>query len=285
MDCQREKEKTMTNKTQFLEKNGRHIAFDDTGGSGPLIIAAPGMGDTRGVYRHLSPLLTRAGLRLVTFDLRGLGESSVDWDDYGDAAIASDYLSLLDHLDSNSAVLIGNSKTASSVVIAAVDGLDRVSGLVLLGPFARVVPIKRWQKLTFGLMLSGPWGRSVWVSYYRKNLYPGNKPEDHENHVAALSRNLAEPGRFAAFKKQAKDSHAEAGTKLEKIRQPSLIVMGTADPDFSDPEKEAHELASIMKADLLLVEGSGHYPHADNPDKVAKAVVELVKRAEIKKHT
>ena len=274
----------MSDKTQFLEKNGRCIAFDDTGGSGPLIIAAPGMGDTRGVYRHLSPLITMAGLRLVTFDLRGLGESSVAWDDYSDAAIASDYLSLLDHLDKDYAVLVGNSKTASSVIIAGADNPHKVSGLVLLGPFARVVPIKWWQKLMFGLMLSGPWGRGVWVSYYKKNLYPGNKPKDHENYVAALSRNLAESGRFAAFKKQANDSHSVAGTKLEKISQPSLVVMGTADPDFPDPGKEAHELAGIMKADLLLVEGSGHYPQADNPDKVAKAVVDLVKRAETEKH-
>lgn len=273
----------MSDKTQFLEKNGRRIAFDDTGGSGPLIIAAPGMGDTRGAYRHLSPLLTRAGFRLVTFDLRGLGESSVDWPDYSDAAIASDYLSLLDHLGSDPAVLIGNSKSASSVIIAGTDNPHKVSGLILLGPFAREVPIKWWQKLMFGLMLRGPWGRGVWVSYYKKNLFPGKKPQDHEDYTAALYRNLAEPGRFKAFKEQAKDSHAEAGTRLENIRQPSLIVMGTADPDFPDAEKEAHELASIMKADLLLVEGSGHYPHADNPDKVAKAVVDFVKRAETKK--
>jgi alpha-beta hydrolase superfamily lysophospholipase len=74
----------MTDKTQFLEISGGRIAYDDSGGSGLLVIAAPGMGDTRGVYQHLSPLLTGDGLRLVTFDLRGLGESSVEWDDYSD---------------------------------------------------------------------------------------------------------------------------------------------------------------------------------------------------------
>ncbi len=273
----------MSHKTQNFGKAGGHIAFDDTGGSGPLVIAAPGMGDTRGVYRHLSPLLTKAGLRLVTFDLRGLGESSVGWDDYSDAAIASDYLSLLDHLGSTSAVLIGNSKTASSVIIAGTDNPDKVSGLVLLGPFAREVPIKRWKKLAFGLMLGGPWGRRIWISYYKKNLYPGIKPKDHEGHVAALSQNLAEPGRFEAFREQAKDSHAESGARLKNVRQPSLIVMGTADPDFPDAKKEAHELAEIMKGDVLLVEGSGHYPQADNPDKVAQAIIDLVGRIETKK--
>jgi alpha-beta hydrolase superfamily lysophospholipase len=59
----------MNNKTQFLEIPGGRIAYDDTGGSSPLVVAAPGMGDTRGVYRHLSPFLEIAGLRVVTFDL------------------------------------------------------------------------------------------------------------------------------------------------------------------------------------------------------------------------
>lgn len=264
--------------TQFLEKSEGRIAYDDTGGPGPLIIASPGMGDTRGVYRHLSPLLTDAGLRLVTFDLRGMGESSVEWDDYSDAAIASDYISLLDHLDRSSAVFIGNSKTASSVVIAAADYPDKVSGLVLLGPFAREAKITWWQKWMFGFMLGGPWGRRVWVSYYKKSLYPGNKPRDHKDYVAVLSRNLAEPGRFLAFKKQANDNHAESGTKLEKVHQPSLIVMGTADPDFPDAKKEANELAAILKSDVQFLEGSGHYPQADNPEKVAQAIIDFVKR-------
>jgi alpha-beta hydrolase superfamily lysophospholipase len=69
----------MSLKTQFLERGGSRIAYDDSGGSGPLPIAAPGMGDMRGVYRHLSPLLTESGLRLVTFDIRGLGETSARW--------------------------------------------------------------------------------------------------------------------------------------------------------------------------------------------------------------
>jgi pimeloyl-ACP methyl ester carboxylesterase len=122
----------MSSETQFLEKPGGRIAYDDSGGSGAIVIAAPGMGDTKGVYRYLAPLLIDAGIRMVTFDLRGLGESSVVWDDYSDAAIASDYISLVDHLGESPAVLFGNSKTASSVVIAATTHPDKVSGLVLL---------------------------------------------------------------------------------------------------------------------------------------------------------
>jgi pimeloyl-ACP methyl ester carboxylesterase len=99
--------------------------------------------------------------------------------------------------------------------------------------------------------------------------------------VAALSRNLAEPGRFKALKEQAKDSHAESGRRLSQIRQRALVIMGTADPDFPDPEVEAEELAGLLRGEVLLVEGSGHYPQADNPEKIAPTIVDFVRRTEL----
>ena len=181
----------MKRKTLFLNRGDGKIACDDSGGSGPLVIASPGIGDLRQVYRHLSPLLIEAGVRFVSMDLRGLGESSIDWADYSDVSIASDYLALVEQLNSSPAVLIGNSKTASSVVIASTEDPDKVSGIILLGPFAREVPIKWWQKALFGLMLGGPWGRSAWISYYKKNMYPGNKPDDFREYVKILADNPA----------------------------------------------------------------------------------------------
>ena len=64
--------------TEFLERPGGRISYDDSGGDGPLVIAAPGMGDSRKVYRHIAPALTDAGLRIATMDLRGIGESTVN---------------------------------------------------------------------------------------------------------------------------------------------------------------------------------------------------------------
>ena len=162
--------------TQYLERPGGRIAYDDTGGDGQLVVAAPGMGDTRGSYRHVRAAMADAGLRFVTMDLRGMGESSARWEDLSDQGVASDYLALVEGLDAGPAVLIGNSKSCASAVIAATDAPDEVAGIVLIGPFVRVVPAKWWQQAMFAAMLAPPWGRSAWVSYYRKSLYPGPKP-------------------------------------------------------------------------------------------------------------
>lgn len=265
--------------TQFLDRPGGRVSYDDNGVDGPLVIAAPGMGDTRNSYRHLRDGLAAADIRFVTMDVRGMGESSVDWNDLSDAAIASDYLALVDELGGGPAVLVGNSLSCASSVIAATDAPDKVAGLMLLGPFVRDVPTAWWQKAAFGAMLSPPWGRSVWVSYYRKNLYPGTQPADHDAYVSALSDNLREPGRFSAFRSISTNSHAESGKRIASVQQPVVVVMGSADPDFPDAAAEATELGEIMGAKVVMSDGSGHYPQADDPTLVLDALVELVRSA------
>jgi pimeloyl-ACP methyl ester carboxylesterase len=270
----------MTNDmTSFLERPGGRIAYDDSGGSGRLLVAVPGMGDTRGVYRHLAPLMKAAGFRFVAMDLRGLGESSVGWDDVTDAAVASDIVALIDHLRGGPAVVIGNSMSAASAVIAATNDPDKVAGLVLIGPFARRAPVKWWQSLTFRVGLLPPWGRSIWLDYYRDKLYPDVEPPDLDDHVARLRSNLKERGRLAAFRKMSRNSHEESGKRLGRVRQPTLVVMGALDPDFPDPQAEARAIADATKGEVLMVRRSGHYPQADNPARVGTAIVAFTKKA------
>ena len=54
--------------------------------------------------------------------------------------------------------------------------------------------------------------------------------------------------------------------------------MGTADPDFPSPEVEANGIGEAMNADVVMSDGSGHYPQADNPALVADALIDLVDR-------
>lgn len=264
--------------TDHLERDGGSIAYDDTGGEGPLVVAAPGMGDLRAVYRFLGPSVAAAGFRFVSMDLRGVGESSTEWDDYSDAAIGEDMAALVRHLDAGPAVLIGNSLTAASAVLAATGHPDKVAGLVLIGPFVRDISTPAWQRMAFRAMLTPPWGKSAWVSYYRKQMYPRATPSDHGDYVNRLGQNLAEPGRFRDFRALAFNSHADAEARLDDVDVPVLVVMGTGDPDFPDPEAEARYVADRLGGTLLLVDGAGHYPQAEAPDDVAPPVVEFLQQ-------
>jgi len=261
--------------TRFLAVDGGRIAYDDTGGKGPLILAIPGMGDLRSEYRLLRPALQLAGYRVVTMDVRGFGATSARWNDYSAHAVGRDALALLEHLNAGPAVILGNSFAAGSALWAAHDAPARVSGVVLLGPIVRDQDPSWFAKLALNVAFAGPWRVWFWTTYW-DSLFPSSKPEDQAQVKAALTRNLREPGRMAALHSMVRLSKADTAAIVSQSRVPALVVMGTRDPDFPDAVAEAHWLAGQLGADSLIVEGAGHYPHAEAPDRIAPRLLSFL---------
>jgi len=260
--------------TSYLDRPDGRIAFDDTSGGGPLVVLLPGMGDRRATYRYLTPLLTGAGYRVVTMDLRGMGESTTGWPDYSRAAVGSDLVALLDHLDAGPAVLVGNSYSAGGIVRAAAERPDRVAGIVPLDGFFRAMELGRLVRLGARVMARFP---RLWSMYYR-SLFATAKPADLTAYRAGLVTMLRDPARRAALREMflLPDNHAERW--VPDVRCPVLVVMGTKDPDFSDPAAEARLQAELLHGgDVAMIDGAGHYPYAEYPQRTFDALRPFLK--------
>jgi pimeloyl-ACP methyl ester carboxylesterase len=272
--------------TEFLEVDGGRIAYEVTG-DGPLVVLAHGMGDNRNAYRFLVPVLTEAGYRVASTDLRGAGESSTGWSSYTRTDTASDLLALIRHLG-GPAVLVGHSFAGGAATIAAAQAPELVSAIVEIDPFTRVPKISYGAFLTnrryrrgglrlIGVALTGSVG--VWTSYLNV-AFPGRKPADYAEAIAALQANLREPGRMAAARQMGKSRPADAEAKLGSIQCPALVLMGTLDSDWADPRAEADAIVAAMPAGLgraVMIDGAGHYPHTQFPDQVAAALLPFLK--------
>ncbi|MBX3638400.1 MAG: alpha/beta hydrolase [Rubrivivax sp.] len=263
--------------TRWLERGEGRIAYDDTGGPGPLVLAIPGMGDLRSEYRALRPLLLQAGCRVVTMDVRGHGESSARWSDCSAHAVGGDALALIRHLDAGPAAVLGNSFAAGSALWAAHDAPALVRGVVLLGPIVRDGPPSWFAKLAVAVGFGGPWRVGFWLMYWN-SLFPTRKPADHGQARAALAANLREPGRMEALRTMVGLSKADTEALLPRSRVPALVVMGTRDPDFKDAVAEARWLGRALGTEPLIVDGAGHYPHLEMPEQVAPALLAFLAR-------
>ena len=71
-------------------------------------------------------------------------------------------------------------------------------------------------------------------------------------------------------------SKADTAAIVPATRVPALVVMGTRDPDFADATAEARWLASEIHGDSLIVEGAGHYPHAEMPERVTTKLLSFI---------
>jgi pimeloyl-ACP methyl ester carboxylesterase len=258
--------------TDYLDLPGGRIAYDLNGpADAPLILLAHGMGDTRAAFRLVVPFLVSAGFRVATADLRGHGESSVPWGSYGCRVSGEDLLALARHLGGG-AVVVGHSSSASSAIWAAAEDPAAVRAIVVASPFLHQPELNPLMRAAQWLVTHNP---SLWLTYY-SSLYKAAKPADWAAYRKALKATLREKGRLAATAGLI-ETHADCNARIPELRVPVLLTMGTADPDFKDATVEAErdraEIAEHTEVQLELIDGAGHYPHAEVPDAYAAALL------------
>jgi pimeloyl-ACP methyl ester carboxylesterase len=260
--------------TRYLETADGRIAYD-VQGSGPLVVMVPGMGELRSSYRFLAPAIAAAGYRVVTTDLRGHGESDAGFPSYGDEATASDISALIDEVGQRRApaVIVGNSLAAGAAVIVAARHPERVSGLVLVGPFVRNPPGNAVMTAIFRAMTMPLWAAAAWRAYMPM-LYAGRKPDDFDAYRAAVHASMRRPAYRKAFSLTTRQTdHAPAAARLAEVQAPVLLVMGERDPDFPEPAVEAHWVADALGGRVVIVPDAGHYPQAQQPESTSRAVL------------
>jgi len=87
---------------------------------------------------------------------------------------------------------------------------------------------------------------------------------------------LHEPGRMAALRGVATEQE-RCRARIPELGCPVRIVMGTKDPDFPDAVAEAGQGEALIgqstEVSLELIDGAGHYPHAELPEVTAAAIL------------
>ncbi len=261
--------------TEHLTIGDRNLAFD-VSGVGPLVVLAHGMGDSRHSYRFLAPALAAAGYRVANVDIRGCGDSSVEWEGYTRTDIAGDLVAVVRHLGGPAAI-VGQSISGGAATIAATLAPDLVKGVVELAPFTRkqspdlggLLRVGRYRASTVLIARAILGSVPAWLKYLDL-AYP-TKPADWSAERARIDAKLREPGRMGVLQTMLKSSAGDAGEQLAHVRCPVLVVEGSADPDWADPRAEGERILSDLLTglgELSVIDGAGHYAHAQDPDRV-----------------
>jgi pimeloyl-ACP methyl ester carboxylesterase len=262
--------------TEYLEIAGHTLAYDVTG-DGPLVVLAHGIGDSRHSYRFLAPTLAAAGYRVANVDIRGCGDSSLGWDGYSRTDIAGDLVAVVRHLG-GPAVIVGQSISGGAATIAAATAPEVISGVIELAPFTRdqpfdlggLVRVKRFRSGYSRLAQVLVRGSLPSWKKYLDLAYPV-KPADWGGELARIEAKLSEPGRMKALQAMCKARPSDAAAQLPHVTCPVLVIEGSLDPDWADPRAEGEKIIADLPAglgELVVIEGAGHYPHAQVPDQV-----------------
>ena len=272
--------------TQYLSIGTNRLAYD-LAGEGPLVVLAHGMGDSRRSYRFTAPALIAAGYRVANLDIRGCGESGTGWNGYSRTALAGDLVELVRQLG-GPAVIMGQSISGGAATIAAADAPELIAGVVEIAPFTRkqsldvagMVRSRAHRAASLQLMATMLRGSvPAWLKYL--DIAIPVKPADwpaERGHIAAVLQN---PDRMKVLQAMMKTAPTDAGARLGDVRCPVLVIEGGADPDWADPRAEGERIIADLPAGLgtlAVIDGAGHYPHAQTPDELLALTLPFLAR-------
>ncbi len=208
--------------------------------------------------------------RVITFDLRGYGESAVrdapPVSDFGD--FARDLEALLDHLGVARCALGGISMGGQIVLDAYARFPHRMAGLLLAdtSPGAETPEGKAFRnELADRLLAEGMRGYTDEVLH--KMVAPYN--EEAAGRVRRMMLASSPRGAAAALRARAERPDYEAG--LAEVGVPVLVVVGR--DDTYTPVAGARALhAALPDARLCVVERAAHLPNLERPEEFNAAV-------------
>lgn len=246
----------------------------DAGPDAPWVVLVHGLGYGRWGWEPVIDGLAER-FRLLWFDNRGIGDSSVPPGPYTSRALAEDVIALVADAGIARAHVVGTSlggMVAQELALAAPDRVDR---LVLVcttpgGELAHPLP-----EVTQRLIAEMP-SMEPLVALERavRNALGGDAPEELVQRI--LEHRVAAPPDPAGWQAQAAAGAThDAGERLEGIAQPTLVVHGTADV-VVDPRNAAVLAEHLPDARVVEFEGAGHLLFWEQPDRFVRVVTDFL---------
>jgi pimeloyl-ACP methyl ester carboxylesterase len=254
-------------------KDGSGFIQYGVAGTGFPVLSLPSLGDTRHQNKYLVQGLLAGGYKVITTDLRGMGQSSGKFKSYSLVALADDIKSILDNEKIEKVVLVGNSISGASASLFALQNPDMVKALVLVNPMVRTGSL--FMRLFLAGFLSIPGvGSNIWTTYF-KSLFP-SRPLD-QDYLSELKSEVKKPYRMRSIVRMSYTSRLD--DRMSELNVPALIFVGEKDPDYKDAAKEAAWLKQkIPASDVKFLEGLGHLPQYEKPETVNPVILNWLRQ-------
>jgi pimeloyl-ACP methyl ester carboxylesterase len=276
--------------TETIRANG--LSFSClTAGKGKLALCVHGFPDTPHGFRDVIARLAGAGYRVVAPFTRGIGPSEAPSDDdYSARALGRDVLAWISALGEERATVIGHDWGAVAAYAAAALEPSRIERLVTIAiPPLRVVrPVPAWLAMVAFFQLTpvavpalrAQDGALVDRIYRAASPTWRFDPGDTAPFKAVIrERDGARGalGTYRSFVRQLVKGGAESRRfLLEKVRVPSLVVVGPEDPTVSSAVIAEIPTAAAAPMKVGVIEGAGHFPHREKPDAFARHLFDFL---------
>jgi 3-oxoadipate enol-lactonase len=257
-----------------LALNDIHVQYDDVG-TGTPVLFIHGHPFNRSMWWPQVEAL-QSDYRVVTFDLRGYGESSLGEGKQDFGVFTKDIDALLNALDIHSAVIVGLSMGGQIAFETWSQLPNRVQALVLADTFAQLDTLARKQERydTAERLLSE--GMAAYADETLPKMIAPSTIRDQPQvaqHVLTMMQKTPPAGAAATLRARAE--RQDYTPLLNGITVPTLIVVGR-DDEFTPVSTAEFMHERIPNSQLVVIENAGHLPNLEQPDAFNQALLEFL---------
>jgi pimeloyl-ACP methyl ester carboxylesterase len=251
-------------------------------GSGPTVVLAHGYVDALETFDEIVPRLVQAGRRVVLFDQRAHGQSTIGKDGVTSRAMAGDYVAVLERFDVKDAVLVGHSMGAFLSVVFSIRhsaiAKERLRGLVLVGGHAggagegslqNRVQIVMLERGIAARLMTNKWTARA----FARPLFGARFEERHLSHMLARIQPDRIPGTLPILRAQLAESYYD---RLADVPIPAIVICG--ERDRTCPRFHSERLgARIPRSRNVWLQDVGHMVNYEAPDAILEAIEEQLR--------
>lgn len=253
-----------------IELNNITIHYQEDGtADGAPVVFANSLGTHLRLWNPILPHLPE-GLRIIRYDMRGHGQTTVPKPPYSMGALVSDIEALLDHLGVKDAVFVGLSVGGLVAQGLAAKRRDLIRALVLSNTAAKIGTHEIWQG-RFDLIREGGmeavadatmerWFSKAWhgtdqIQYWR-DMLTATQPDGYIGTGQAIAG-------------------TDFYTTTAALTLPMLAIAGAH--DGATPPDLVRETQELVKGSRFhLIRQGGHLPCVEQPEEYAQVLSEFI---------
>lgn len=244
-------------------------------------VLAHGYGFDADGWNDVADKLVAAGMRVVAFDQRGHGASTIGSGGVGTAQMAGDYAAVLEAYDVTDGVLVGHSMggfLAIAFLLSDHEARARVGSLLLIATFAGNVAHKSVQnRMQIPMIKSGILVKMLGIPFvataFTKSLVGNDFAKGMADAFVPAFRSASHDRLLPILEAMVNENRYG---RLGELDLPTTVVIGSLDKT-TPPFHTADLHRGIVGSRLVSLEGMGHSLNWEAPAVIAEEAVRLAR--------
>jgi 3-oxoadipate enol-lactonase len=253
---------------RLVESNGARISYTAEGPTErPVVLFINSIGTTRDLWLPQVPALVGT-YRIIRYDARGHGSSSVPAGDYTIGQLGRDALAILDAEGARQAHICGISLGGLTALWLAVNAPDRISSLIVANSAARIGNVQSWTDRIALVQERGMKGvaelaMTVWFSPEFRQ-----RQEDVVTRFRAMVEACPQAGYLGCCAALRDEDLREA---ISRIICPVLVIAGTT--DLPTPPEGLRFIHQAIPGSKMLTLDAAHLSNVEQSEAFTSAVM------------